>query len=426
MDKQQIYIALVDCNNFYVSCERVFAPQYEHKPVIVLSNNDGCVIARSNQAKALGINMGVPVFNISDIIKKHDVQVFSSNYALYGDFSQRIMNILQQFVPEVEIYSIDEAFIALHPTKIASLEKLINDIAIKIKQWTGIPVSIGLSTNKTLAKIANYHAKKSIQKNNICVLIDKQEIYDKLNSTAVSEIWGVGAQYTKKLNENNIFNASELSKCNHSWLRNNFNVMMLRTVMELNGTLCFPIATKEQPRKDVCVGRSFGKVLLTYNDLSMALASFCEAAAAKLHKNKQLARAITVFAMTSPFGTHPKYVNFETSMFPTPTNLTTEIIHLALLLLKKIFREGYLYKKVGIILMDLVQADAMQTSLFDPIDRKKLEKIEMLMHSINASSGKKLIHSAAEGTQKVWKMRQEKLSPHYTTQWRDLLKIYLD
>lgn len=420
------YIALVDCNNFYVSCERVFAPQFEHKPVVVLSNNDGCVIARSNEAKALGITMGVPVFNISEVINKHHVQIFSSNYALYGDFSQRIMNILLQFVPEIEIYSIDEAFIALSSNNINLLENKIHEIAGKIKQWTGIPVSIGVSENKTLAKIANYFAKKETQNKNICILTEKYDIINKLNNLPVEKIWGVGNQYAKLLNENNIFNAYELSNCSNDWIRTKFNVMVLRTVKELNGKICFPLATKEQPRKDVCVGRSFGKVLLNFNDIAMAVASFADMANAKLIKDKLLARAITVFVMTSPFGKHPKYVNFETAIFPVPTQISSEIIHIALILLKKIFCEGYLYKKAGVILLDLIKADAMQTSIFDELDRQKLKKIEAVMQKINTSAGKKLIHSAAEGTEKVWSMCQNHLSPHYTTQWYDLLKIYLD
>jgi len=415
--------ALVDCNNFYASCERVFNPKLEGKPIVILSNNDGVIISRSNEAKALGIKMGKPAFKITPLLEKHNVNIFSSNYALYGDLSQRVMNTLALISPDIEIYSIDEAFIDISDL----YEKNFSEFGFHVKQtidkWIGIPVSVGIASTKTLSKVANHYAKKHLENNGVFEMTSPDLVEKILKQTPVDEVWGVGRKYSKFLYENQIKTAFDLRNAKDSWVRKNMSVVGLRTVKELRGEPCYNLDSMPVGKKAILTSRSFGKPLEKYDDVLQATSNFVSSCAEKLRKQKSCARAITVFVMTNKFSKGPQYINGKTIKFPVASNDTSEMIHYAAIALKMIFRNGYKYKKSGVIVNDLVPEENIQTSLWDTIDREKNKKLMKSVDKLNDLMGRNKVKFAVQGLDRKWKMRQEQLSPCYTTNWNDILEI---
>lgn len=417
--------ALVDCNNFYASCERLFNPKLEKKPVIILSNNDGCVIARSNEAKALGIKMGAPAFEFKDIIAKKKVYVFSSNFALYGDISNRVMSTLINLAPDIEIYSVDEAFLDLTKMKFEDLSAFSKKIRKTIMQWTGIPVSVGIGSTKTLAKIANHLAKKNPELENVMNLCDIENTDNLLKTISVSEIWGVGRAYSTFLTTKGINSVYDFKNTDENWVRKHMSVVGQKTLLELRGISCISIETMIPSKKSICISRSFGTAVESYEDLEQATSTFVARAAEKLRHQKSCARAVNVFVMTNRFSNTSKYVNSTLVQLPVATNITSEIILHTLKGLKKIFRQGYKYKKSGIILSDLIPDDQLQYGIWDEVNRERYTDLMHVIDKVNAGIGQGTIKFAVQGTRRRWKMHQERLSPQYTSKWGDILTIQI-
>ena len=368
-------IGLADCNNFYASCERVFKPSLNNKPVVVLSNNDGCVIARSNESKRLGIKMGEPVFKIKSLIKENNVKVFSTNFSLYGDLSKRVMTTLKSEVKSVEVYSIDEAFLDFSDH--LNLDRLIY-IRNKVKKWTGIPISIGVAPTKTLAKVANYMAKKHKEKG--VFILENEDLTKKvLKNFSVQDLWGVGRKYSRKLNQLNIYNALQLRNLNTDWLRKNFSINMVRLQKELKGEVSYSFDPNDSIRKSICTSRSFAKEVRDFNALNEYVSNFAVNCASKLRKQKSYCSKLSLFLMTNRFKSNAKqYYPSITLEFLTPTNDNLEIVTMANRALKSIYSPNFIYKKAGVILHDTVLKKDIQMSLFDQIDRKKRKKINVL------------------------------------------------
>lgn len=413
-------VALVDCNNFYASCERVFNPRLEGVPIVVLSNNDGMIVARSNEAKALGIKMGEPLFKVEDIVRKHGVKVFSSNYTLYGDLSHRVMMTLEQFSPNVEIYSIDEAFIDLSGFDYKDLDAYGREIRATVKKWTGLPVSIGIADTKTLAKIANHRAKKDTRHKGVLNVAGQKDVSEYLKATEVSDVWGIGPQYTKLLNARQIFDAYELSRANDKWVKKNMTIMGLRTVFELRGIPCIEIESVRPAKKAIVSSRSFGKTTASKKDVKESVAYFTTIASEKMRRQRSTATVLMVFLRTNPFKTTPQYHNGVQIQLPVPTDATSELISYAMKGVEQIFREGFQYHKVGVMLTGFVPNTRTQMSLFDKMDRTKLAKVTKTVDQINMELGAGTVHYAATGVKREWKTKAEKRSPRYTTSWKEL------
>lgn len=420
--------ALIDCNNFYASCERLFNPKWVNKPLVVLSNNDGCVIARSNEAKKIGIRMGQPAFEMKELLEKEDVAVCSSNYSLYGDISERVMQSIKTLVDEVEVYSIDEAFADLSDFKIQNLEKLGEEIKNRVFQWVGIPVSVGIAPTKTLAKIANHIAKKQPQYQGVCFLKNSMEIKSALVQFPIDDVWGVGRKSAKHLQNFGILNAYDFSQANEAWVRTNFTVTGLRIVKELNGISCIPLNQLIPPKKNICTSRSFGKMVKEYPVLAEAVANYAARCAEKLRKQNSCANMLLVFLNTNPFREDLKqYYRHVFIPLPVASSSSSEIIHYALLGLQTIFKEGYAYKKAGVIVSEIVPNNQVQQNLFDQVDRTRQAKLMATLDLLNSKMGRDIVRISAQGTEtREWKLRQEKLSPAYTTRWNDLLEIDSD
>ncbi|HNZ42042.1 MAG TPA: Y-family DNA polymerase [Bacteroidales bacterium] len=415
--------ALVDCNNFYASCERLFNPKLEKKPLIVLSNNDGCVIARSNEAKSIGIKMGAPAFEFKELIARHGVHVFSSNYALYGDISNRIMAILFEMAPEVEVYSVDEAFLNLSGMDPEAINLLAANIRKTIKKWVGIPVSVGIGPTKTLAKIANHLAKKNPAYANVANLCSIENTDDVLKQIPVSEVWGIGQAYSDILTKKGMQTVLDFKNADEHWVRRQMHVVGHKTLLELRGISCIPLESMMPDKKNICISRSFGSPLQQYEDLEQAITTFAARAAEKLRQQQSCARGVLVFVMTNRFSSDPKYVKSTLLQMPVSTNITAEIIHQTLKGLKKIYRKGYLYKKCGVILTDIIPDNQLQYTLWDNTNREKLCQLMETVDKINGRIGQGAIKFAVQGTKRRWKMHQERLSPHYTSKWNDILTI---
>ena len=372
-------IALIDCDSFYVSCERLFKPSLIKKPVIVLSNNDGCIISRSSEAKDLGIKMGEPYFKAKKIITKSNVHVFSSNYSLYGDISRRVMKTLKHFAPEMEIYSIDEAFLNLSivpDNEILQFGKKIRDTVLR---WVGIPTSIGIATTKTLSKIANHIAKK--EKSGVVSLVNKKNIDRILEKIEIRDVWGVGRQLSKFYINNGIFNANQLKNISNNWIKKNSNVLGSRTAMELRGASCISLEITQSKRKSCCVSRSFGKKVERLQELEESITNHCLNAAEKIRSESLLTKSITIFIRTSPFQKMEiHYSNSKTIDFPIATDNSIEIVKSAILGLKLIFKKGYKYQKSGIILSGLYESKSYNNNLFSSTKDKKTKD---LMRSID-------------------------------------------
>ncbi len=398
-------IALVDCNSFYVSCERLFNPKIRKKPVVVLSNNDGCIISRSNEAKALGIKMGEPYFKGKDIIIKNNVQVFSSNYSLYGDISRRVMRTLKRFNSDIEIYSIDEAFLDLSNFTDEEVEKVGKEIRATVLQWTGIPTSIGIAKTKTLSKVANHIAKKT--QSGVTSLIGIENIDPILEKIEINDVWGVGKQLTKFYQKNGIYNAKQLKNKSNTWIKKSSNVLSSRTAMELRGIPCIDLETTTSKRKSCVVSRSFGKRVEKFQELREAVANYCLNASEKIRSESLVAKAITVFVRTSPFQRNfGYYSNSKTVDFPIATNNSIEAVKVAMSILDSIFKNGYRYQKAGVMLTGLSNAEEKK-NLFSS---EKDEKINSLMRSIDNTNyryGRSTLSLASAGVQKRWNMRRQ-------------------
>ena len=398
-------IALVDCNSFYVSCERLFNPKIRKKPVVVLSNNDGCIISRSNEAKALGIKMGEPYFKAKDIILKNNVQVFSSNYSLYGDISRRVMRTLKRFNSDIEIYSIDEAFLDLSNFTDEEVENVGKEIRATVLQWTGIPTSIGIAKTKTLSKVANHIAKKT--QSGVTSLIGIENIDPILEKVEINDVWGVGKQLTKFYQKHGIYNAKQLKNKSNTWIKKSSNVLSSRTAMELRGIPCIDLETTTSKRKSCVVSRSFGKRVEKFQELREAVANYCLNASEKIRSESLVAKAITVFVRTSPFQRNfGYYSNSKTVDFPIATNNSIETVKVAMSILDSIFKNGYRYQKAGVMLTGLSSAEGKK-NLFSS---EKDEKINSLMRSIDNTNyryGRSTLSLASAGVQKRWNMRRQ-------------------
>jgi DNA polymerase V len=417
--------ALVDANNFYASCERVFNPKLEGKPVIVLSNGDGCVIARSQEAKNLGIKMGQPFFQLKSLIKENSVNVFSSNYALYGDMSQRLMEVLGGFTPEVEVYSIDEAFLGLDGFVGKNLEEYARHIRRKVRQYTGIPVCIGLGPTKTLAKIANRLAKKDPANEGVLILDTKEKQREALEKTEVEDIWGIGRRYAAKLKRAGITNAWQLSQQRVQWARQQLGgVVGMRLIEELRGMVCLQLDLFPSKKKSIACTRAFGKTVTSLEHLSEAVSTYISRAAEKLRWQQSCVNKMTVFIHTSRFIAECERYDASTQItLPMPSNHTSELIRYANAGLKSIYQEGHVYKKAGVIFNSLVPDTQVQLNLFSQVDPKKGAKEMQTLDKVNGTMGRNTLAYAACGTDQVWKAVVAMRSPRYTTQWHELLTV---
>lgn len=415
--------ALIDCNNFYASCERVFNPSLNGKPVLILSNNDGCVIARSNEAKALGIPMGAPAFKFKDEIEKGEVHVFSSNFALYGDMSNRVMTILGSFCPKMEIYSIDEAFLDFSGFDLYDLEALGREIRKRVLQWTGIPVSVGFAHTKALAKVANRIAKKFTDRTGGVYTIDTEEQRIKaLKWLKIEDVWGIGRQHARRLKEMNVLNAYQFTQLSDRWVRDMMTVVGLRLKLDLQGE---PTLQLEDIRdkKSIATTRSFDH---NYKDLTLIkerVASFAVSCAEKLRRQRCCCQSVMVFLHTNGFREdQPQYSKNIVIKLPFATNSSIEIVKFAVMGLEQIFREGYGYKKAGVIVSDFSPEDNQQLTLFESRNVKHIELMKAV-DNINRSMGQQKVRLAAQEPGRVWKMKQERLSPRYTTNLNEIITV---
>jgi DNA polymerase V len=422
--KKKNNIALIDCNSFYVSCERLFNPKIINKPVVVLSNNDGCVISRSVEAKKIGIKMGEPYFKVKDLVKKNNVHIFSSNYALYGDISRRVMKVIKEFSDKMEIYSIDEAFISLSFVEDQRLNEYGKEIRERILKWTGIPTSIGIANTKTLSKVANYIAKKN--KTGVIVLDKEKDINEELKKFDISNIWGVGKQLSKLYIKNDIDTAYKLKNISNTWVKKNTNVLGAKTVMELRGIPCVDLQTTEPKRKSCCVSRSFGKKVENIEKLKESITTHCLSAAEKIRGDDQVAKSVTVSIRTSPFDRHREYYsNSITIDLPIATNNSIELIKAATEGLMAIYKYGYFYQKSGITLSNLNDAVKEEFNLLAPLLETKSKSLMEAIDLTNTKYGRNSISIAQAGVSNTWKMRKEHLSKIDTASFDSLpmLKI---
>ncbi len=416
---------LADCNNFYASCERVFNPALAAVPVVVLSNNDGCVIARSNEAKALGIAMGEPAFKREPFFRRHDVHVFSSNYALYGDMSNRVMRTLARFAPEMEVYSIDEAFLDFSGMPHVDLEAYVREVRRTVGQWTGIPVSIGLGTTKTLAKIANRFAKNRPDTGGVFDLAtrmgDTAFVDSVLDQVEINDVWGVGRRYSKMLARHGVFTARQLRDLDRDFVRKKMTVAGLHTVLELRGVSCIPMEQAPPPKKAIVSSRSFGRPVTSMREMREAVSAYVSRALEKLRRQGGVAGHLTVFLMTNPHKPGPQYANSFTARMPVPNADTRRWIALALRCLQRIYKEGYSYKKAGVMLTDIEAGNARQLSLLaEPQAEEQGRALMRVLDRVNAKWGRGSLQYAATGLGRPWTMRQLRKSPRFTTSWQEL------
>jgi DNA polymerase V len=423
----QPLIALVDCNNFYVSCERVFRPDLIGKPVAVLSNNDGCVVARSAEVKNLGIKMGVPVFQVQHLVKQHNIQLFSSNYALYADMSARVMAILEEFAPSIEIYSIDESFLVL--TGVCGKDPVAYGQKIRkvVFQATGIPVCVGMGSTKTLAKLANHGAKKWKHTNGVLDVSDpvRREKFMKL--VPVGEVWGIGSRTTAKLNQLGIQTVWDLAIQPSKRLQAQFNIMVARTILELNGIGCMSLEEIAPDKQQIVCSRSFSRKLTDFKELSEALAEYCTRAAEKLRHQQSVTGCISVFIRTNLFNpSEPQYQRSASIKLSAAIQDTRTIITTAKRLLKELYKPNYKYHKCGVQLSHIQPALSFaQNDLFDVAGNGLLEKSDQLMETFDQINRRfpKSISMAASGFDKTWIAKAERKTKHYTTDWNELVNV---
>ncbi|MHB1106555.1 MAG: Y-family DNA polymerase [Lutibacter sp.] len=415
--------ALVDCNNFYASCQRVFEPHLIGKPVVILSNNDGCVIARSNEAKALGIPMGAPAFEFKKLFEENNVFVFSSNYALYGDMSSRVMNILATFTSDIEVYSIDEAFLKFKGFELFNLDEYGLKIQKTVTKNTGIPVSVGFAPTKALAKVANKIAKKFPERTKSVYVIDSEEKRIKaLKWTKIEDVWGIGRKHTKRLQAKNIFTAYQFTQLPDEWVRKEMAVVGLRLKKELEGQSTLDLESPKN-KKMIATTRSFEKSMTKLEDISERVATFTASCSEKLRKQKSHCNMIMVFVQSNYFRKdQPQYSRNIVINTDFPTNSTIELNHYAQIGLKAIFKEGYNYKKAGVIVMGLTPNNETQLSFFNTSNPRH-QPLMSVVDKLNKSYGKNKIKFANQSLGRQWKMKQEKLSKSFTTRMDEIITI---
>lgn len=418
--------ALVDCNNFYASCERAFNPYWNGRPVVVLSNNDGCVIARSNEAKKIGIKMGVPAHQIRTEIEQYNIGVFSSNYTLYGDMSNRVMSMLSSYSPNVEIYSIDECFLDFSGFGLYDLKTYGEGIVQSVTKGTGIPVSMGIALTKTLAKVANKFAKKHKGYKGVCIIDTEEKRIEALKRTEISDVWGIGHRHAKRLEQYGVYSAYDFAQMPKAWVRQQMTVVGERTWKELNGEPCIDMEQIAPAKKQICTSRAFGQTIADIEGLKEAVSSFASICAGKLRKQKSCAQSLMVFIHTNNFREDlPQYFKNCVIKLPVPTNSTPEIVHYAIAALLNIYRKGYYFKKAGVILMDIVPDNAIQQNIFDVVDREKHKKLMEVVDRLNSGFSRNNLFLAVQDGRRKWKLKQELLSPCYTTKLNDIIKIKL-
>lgn len=414
---------LADCNNFYVSCERVFNPSLNGIPVVVLSNNDGCVISRSQEAKQLGVKMGEPLFKIKELVKRENIKIFSSNFALYGDMSSRVMNTLAMAVPSTEVYSIDEAFLNLEGVGINEVKKLVKELAFRVKKNTGIPISIGVSNSKTLAKIATKLCKIYPKLNNSCVMYRQQEIDKVLVKFPIEDVWGIGRRYSQMLNRNGVITASDFVSLNPSWVKSKMKITGLKIWKELNSEPCFSIEENMPDKQQICTSRSFGKDLYNHEEVIMAIAEFTTICARKLRAQHGVVSRILIFAYTNPYkdGFHRDY---QSAVIPLehPTDNTLNLVSITCSKVSKLLKKGYGYKKAGVIFTEISRKHQKAASLFYKGDLTKEANLMKSLDDVNLKYGQNTLVTASQGVDKI-KYNRNNLSPKYTTNWDDIIKV---
>jgi len=416
--------ALIDCNNFYASCERAFNPSLIGKPIVVLSNNDGCVVARSNESKALGIGMGQPIFQVMDIVKQHDVKVFSSNYVLYGDMSHRVMRTLSRFAPDIEIYSIDEAFLNFSGFQGSSLELHAKHMRQSVFRNTGIPVSVGIAATKTLAKIGNRIAKKQNQWGGVRLLDTPEAIALSLEQTPIGDVWGIGRKYSYRLEQQGVKTAADFVRKPDDWVHKTMTINGLRTKWELQGQPCIALEDVLPAKKTICTSRSFHSPIEQIEGLKEMVSEFAARCALKLRQQKTSCAIISVFVRTNPFSkTDKQYRNSAYVTLPTPSNDTMTLVKQANRALEHIFQPGFRYKKTGVIVGSIVPNDFIQTSLFETPDLSKTKSLMAALDKCNAKYGRSAVRTAVQSGTIRKLTHQEKLTPCYTTRWDDLMEV---
>lgn len=416
-------IGICDANNFYVSCERVFNPALNGRPVVVLSNNDRCVIARSNEAKALGIKMGQPIYQIADLLRRNDVVLCSSNFKLYGDMSRRMQNILKRFVPRTEIYSIDEAFLDFRGMDTSTLDALGHEMSRAVRHSTGLPVSIGIAPTKTLAKVASKLCKKFPKLDGACYMHRPQDIEKVLRNTPVGDVWGIGHRYEKMLNGHNVHTAYDFTQMPPGWVRKMMTVEGLRTWKELRGEPCIEIVAQDPDKKQICNSCSFPTEVSDLEELHTAVATFTSTVAEKLRKQKSVCGELTVFIHTNYFKPDAP-VSYESRIvrFNVRTDSTLELVAAATEALKGIYRCGFDYKKAGVILSDIAPKAGVQTAMFDTLDRGKHSRLMAAMDKINETQGRRTLVVASRGFDPI-KMDRQHLSKEFTTDLDDIIRV---
>jgi DNA polymerase V len=418
-------IALLDCNNFYASCERVFDASVKRKPVVVLSNNDGCVIARSEEAKEIGVTMGSPLFKVESLLDEHEAAIFSSNYALYGDMSGRVMNLLHNFTPEIEVYSIDEAFLSLEPRK-KSLENLGHFIREKIYKWTGIPVSIGIAETKVLAKIANKRAKRAeLCEKGVLNLYRSEKTEPILKDTPINEVWGIGYRSMLKLKAQNILNAWQLRETDNRFIRRLLTVTGARIALELRGIKCLPFELVQTKKHNITCSRSFEHSVSEYKDLKEAVLYYLTRVCEKMRKHNLAANTVTVLISTDRFRPVPAdYSPSATYSSTFPTDSNQEIQYWALKTLERIYKPHYEYRRAGVILSGLVPNEKLTKRMFDDEEFERQHKLMKAIDEINQKFGKDTVRFASVKTEGNWSMKRARKSPSYTTNWNELLTVH--
>ncbi len=421
--------ALVDCNNFYVSCERAFNASIQNTPTIVLSNNDSCVVARSNEVKKLGVKMGQPVFEIAGLIRKHHVQVFSSNYSLYADMSDRVMTVLSQFSPHMEMYSIDEAWLDLSQLQSNDFTELGRTIKARVFQHTGIPVSVGIAPTKSLTKIANEIVKADPEYQGVLDLTtySDEQIDELLAKVEIKDVWGIGHKYALFLSNHGIVTAKELKYADEKWIRKYLTVTGARIVLELRGISCIPLEEERPPKQGIMCAKTFGREIKTREEMQEAITTYTARAAEKLREQDSLTTSITVFIRTNSFKKNiEQYSNSFTLKFPYPTAFTPDLIKYALKGLQAIYRPGYSYYKAGVMIAKITPQSSLQPDLFGDFSLTEHYREAQLMavvDAINRIYGRNTLIFAIQGISQRWRMRQLKLSNHFTTKWDEILKV---
>lgn len=414
--------ALVDCNNFYVSCERVFQPELEGRPVVVLSNNDGCVVARSDEVKELGVPMGAPAFKWRRFFRRHAVVEFSSNYALYSDMSDRVMSLLASFAPGIEIYSHDEAFLYFSGKWHSRLEEYARHIRSEVLKRTGIPVSIGLAPTKSLAKLANRLAKKEPRFTGVLDVLGHPDRERLLDTVKAKNVWGIGPRHSAMLEKHGIRTALDLIRADDRWIRKRMSVVGLRIALELRGTPCLGVEEVPPPAKSMVRSRSFGRPVTSLDELREALTTHVQRAGEKLRRSGQVTGCVQVFLETNRHKPEPQHSPCQSRILSFATNHTPDLLKPALELLDRIYGEGYAYKKTGVLLTALEQEKGRRLSLMDPDAGTKLEKKSLMgaLDRINSRYGRDTARFASAGMEKNWEMQRGKMSREFTTNWKDL------